>query len=61
MPESHSVTIRWYGSNGDHERDSDTYEFDTGEELEAFLCGIEEAVGRSDFEVVEDEEEESDA
>ena len=45
------VTIKW-GQCGQKEN---TYGFDTLEEMEAFLFGIEQSNGWLDYEVIEDE------
>lgn len=35
----------------------DTYTFETKDELNAFLCGVDEAMGWLDYEIIEDEDE----
>lgn len=54
----HKAVIRWGSemTREDNEGVSSTYSFDTTDERDAFMHGVEEAIGWSDYELVEDEE-----
>lgn len=53
-----SVKIRWGSETYREEADSvSEYEFDSQQELDAFLLGVEEANGYLDYEIVEGDEE----
>ena len=53
----HKAVIRWGSemTREDNEGVSSSYSFETNAELEAFMRGVEEAIGWSDYELVEDE------
>lgn len=54
----HKTVIRWGSemTRQDNEGVSSTYNFETKAERDAFMYGVEEAIGWSDYELVEDEE-----
>lgn len=53
----HKAVIRWGSemTREDNEGVSSSYSFETNIELEAFMRGVEEAIGWSDYELVENE------
>lgn len=53
----HKAVVRWGSemTRTDNEGVSSTYNFETNAEREAFMYGVEEAIGWSDYELVEDE------
>jgi len=50
----HSVTIKWGDHIPDDEKPVETYRFDTKAELDAFMQGVEEAIGWLAHQVLED-------
>lgn len=54
----HKAVLRWGSemTREDNEGVSSTYNFDTTAERDAFMYGVDEAIGWSDYELVEDEE-----
>jgi hypothetical protein len=51
--EKYTIKILWGSTSTREENEPCTYEFDTKEEFNAFLEGVEAAVGWMDYEVVE--------
>ncbi len=49
----HEITIRWGMVSS--EQESETYTFDTAEELTAFMLGVDAMEGWIEYEVIENE------